>query len=584
MKKAFLPLLICSILYATPQYGISLINGVKYPKDFKHFDYVNPIAPKGGKLKMGSPGAFDSLNPYVIIGNAAPGIGVIHATLFAESEDEPSTSYPYVADSLEISDDKTEITFNLNKKAEFHDGKPLTAHDVVFTFNILCDKGKPIYKQYYADITEVKALDTHTVKFINKNPKNKELPAILSQLVVLPKHYYEKHEFDKTSLDSLPGAGPYKVKKIDAGQLITYERIKNWWGKEIPSQVGFHNFDEIEYITYRDDNAMFEAFKKGLIDVRLESSSQNWTIGYNFDAFKQGKVKKTVLQEKNPKPTYGFFFNTRHKNLQNINVRQALIQCLDFEWLNKYLFYNLYKRNNSYFPLSLLSSEGKTSDAILKKLQPFNIHIQNVEVVRYKTNAEKRNAFKKAQELLQKAGYILKNGKQIHRETKEPLTLNALLKSPKITKIALSLKENMERIGVELHLIQPDSNSYAERLESYDYDLVFEAIGQSTTPGNELINLFGSQSVTTKGGMNYAGIHDKVVDNLIEQIKTHETDEELVETVQALDLVLLNGAYMIPAWYFDGYMVAYWNHMKFADKHPPYTRNFVSRWWHQPKT
>ncbi|HCU07276.1 MAG TPA: hypothetical protein DIC42_06870, partial [Holosporales bacterium] len=357
---------------AQKNHGLSLLDSVKYQKDFKHFDYVNPKAPKGGTLKQGVQGSFDSLNPFIVMGNAAPHIQMyIYATLLQECEDEPASAYAYVADAVEISLDRKEITFYLNPDARFSDGAPLTADDVVFSFNILREKGSPVYKHYYADIESAKLIDKHTIVFYNTNPANKEIAFILGQLPVLPKHYYLKHNFSETSLELPPTSGPYHVESANAPHNIIYKKTNNWWGAHIPSQVGRHNFDKVDYTTYRDDNALFEAFKKGIVHLRQENSSQRWVSGYTFAAFQQKKVFKKVLPDRNPKPTVGIFLNTRNPLLQDIKIRKAITYAFDFNWMNKYIFYNLYKRNDSYFTKSLLSSEGKRSPEILKMLAPF---------------------------------------------------------------------------------------------------------------------------------------------------------------------------------------------------------------------
>lgn len=572
-------------------HGLSLLDNIKYQKNFKHFDYVNPNSPKGGTLKHGVQGSFDSLNPFIIMGNAAPHIQMyIYATLLQECEDEPASSYAYIADAVEISLDKKTITFYLNQNARFSDGTPLTADDVLFSFNILREKGSPVYRHYYADIDSAKMVDKHTIAFYNANPDNREIAFILGQLPVLPKHYYLKHSFSDTSLDLPPTSGPYHIERVNAPHNIRYKKTNNWWGAHIPSQVGRHNFDQIDYTTYRDDNALFEAFKKGIVHLRQENSSQRWATGYTFDAFQQQKVFKRVLPDSNPKPTIGIFFNTRNPLLQDIKIRKAITYAFDFHWMNKYIFYNLYKRNNSYFTKSLLSSEGKRSPTILKILAPFKqqlpdeIFTADVQQECYTTNNEIRNGLKKAQELLVQAGYdeINRDNIRVHRQTKQPLEFRFIYTSTMAARFITPLKENLERIGINLKLVQLDSNSYTNAVENYDYDLIHVGLAQSALPGNEQRVYFGSKSVDAKGGKNYSGIKSTVIDALIETIIKRTTTEEMIDATQAMDFVLLHGYYLIQGWYFDGHMIAHWDDIKGLDKEqPPYPRNFIARCWSQ---
>lgn len=576
---------------AQKKHGLSLLDNVKYQKGFKHFDYVNPNAPKGGTLKHGVQGSFDSLNPFIVMGNAAPHIQMyIYATLLQECEDEPASSYAYVADSVEISSDQKTITFYLNKNARFSDGTPLTADDVLFSFNILREKGSPVYKHYYADIESAKTIDKHTIIFYNTNPENRELPFILGQLPVLPKHYYLNHNFSETSLELPPTSGPYHVESASAPHHIVYKKTNNWWGATIPSQVGRHNFDKVDYTTYRDDNALFEAFKKGIVHLRQENSSQRWATGYTFDAFQQQKVFKRVLPDSNPKPTMGIFFNTRNPLLQDVKVRKAITYAFDFNWMNKYIFYNLYKRNDSYFTKSLLSSEGKRSPEILKMLAPFKqqlpdeIFNTDVQQEFYANNSEMRDGLKKAQELLVQAGYdeINSDNIRVHHKTKQSLEFRFIYTSSITARIITPLKENLERIGINLKLVQLDNNSYTNAVENYDYDFIHIGIGQSALPGNEQRVYFGSKSVDAKGGKNYSGVKSKVIDELIELIIKRTTAEEMIDATKAMDFVLLHGHYIIQGWYFDGHMIAHWDVIKGLDQaQPAYPRNFIARCWSQ---
>lgn len=576
---------------AQKAHGLSLLDTIKYQKDFKHFDYVNPNAPKGGTFKQGAQGSFDSLNPFIVMGNAAPHIQIyVYATLLQECEDEPASAYAYVADAVEVSLDKKTITFHLNKNARFSDGKPLTADDVLFSFNILRAKGSPVYKHYYADIDSAKTIDTHTIAFYNTNPDNKEIAFILGQLPVLPAHYYLGRNFSETSLELPPTAGPYHIKSVSAPHNITYKKTNNWWGAHLPSQVGRHNFDKIEYTIYRDDNALFEAFKKGIIHLRQENSAQRWMSGYTFNAFQQKKVLKKVLPDCNPKPTVGIFLNTRNPLLQDIKVRKAITYAFNFQWMNKYIFYNLYNRNNSYFTKSLLSSDGKRSPTILKMLARFQHQfpdeIGNADVQQevYANNHELREGLKKAQELLVQAGYdeVNSNNIRVHHKTKQPLEFRFIYTSSITIRLITPLKENLERIGINLKLVQLDNNSYTNAVDNYDYDLIHIGIAQSALPGNEQRVYFGSKSADAKGGKNYSGIKSPLIDELIEIIIKRTTAQEMIDATKAMDFVLLHGYYIVQGWHFDGHMIAHWDVIKGLEtEQPGYPRNFIARCWYQ---
>ncbi|MDP2193316.1 MAG: extracellular solute-binding protein [Alphaproteobacteria bacterium] len=574
-------------------HGVSLLNGLKYKKDFKHFDYVNPTAPKGGIFRFGARVAFDSLNPFIVMGNAAFYIqSFTCATLLQESEDEPASAYAYLADGYSVSKDGKEITFYLNQKAKFSDHKPITAHDIVFTFNALIKHGSPLYRNYYKNIDRVEVVDTHTLRFHATTPHNKELILILGQLPALPKHFYDTVPFDQTTLIPAPSSGPYQVESVKAPHRIVYKKVGNWWGQNIPSQVGHHHFDQIEITTYRDDVSMFEAFKKGLIHVRIENSALFWTSRYNFPAAKSGLVKQITLPNYTPRPSTGFFINTRNPILQDKRIRKALNYALDFNWLNTILFHNLYTRNDSYYSKSYLSSEGRLDEASKKVLKVFagqlpkGILNQHIEQPFYKDQAALRQGLKYAQGLLVEAGYTtIKKNVRYHRDTNKPLSLRFIYSGSGLSRFLSSYQENLKRIGIHLRLVQLDANTYTSAVENFDYDLIHTSIAQSPIPGPEQRSYFGSDSAHQVGGRNYSGIQHPVVDALIEKIIHAQSDDEKIAYTKALDFVLLSEYYMVPAWHFPGYMVAYWTCLKgFECKQPPYPKMFFQRLWFDQST
>ncbi len=580
---------IISPYFGCADHGISLKGGLKYQKDFQHFDYVNVQAPKKGKIRLSSLLPFDSLNPFIIKGNAAPHIMMTIATLFEPSEDEPASVYAYVANSVDITPNHKSVIFHLNPSAVFSDDMPITAEDVSFSFTALKTQGQPKFQQCYQDVECVKIHSSHKIEFLIKNPKNKELPYLLARLPILPKHFYKKVPFDETSLVIPPTSGPYTIKSILPGQKIIYELNEKWWGKNLATQKGRHNFKNIEDTVYRDDNVRFEAFKLHQTDIRPELSIQTWMKKYDFKACHEKRVKKIVLPHKLPKPTGGIVLNTRKKHLDKRNVRKALDLMFDFKWCNKNLFYNVMHRNHTYFALSPFDSQGKRSEKIIENLNayknrlPSYIFDEDVPHISYDIK-DRHDIAKQAHKLFKDAGYLIKDQKIIDPDTKNPLEFIFIIESNRIEKIALFYKEQLQKfLGISVRVLLLDKQSYIKRIQDFDFDMAFDStytpLSLSLTPGQELRSYFSSKCAAAGGGLNYSGINDSVIDDFIEKI-INESDENKIQTyMKTLDFLLLHGYYRILSWHFDGLMIAYWDNIAGFEETVSYPQNYIARLW-----
>ncbi len=581
---AFAPL-----IHATPRHGVSIFGTIKYPENFTHFDYVNPNALKGGDFNIADLGTFDSLNPFIIVGTPAALAGLTFATLLEQAYDEVTALYAYIAISVDVAEDRSFVIFNLNPKAQFDNGDMITAEDVIFSFEILRDKGKPLYRSYYKNVSRVEKISDHAVKFYLSDPKDLELPVILGQLPILSKKFFSVHDFSKTLVTPAPSSGPYRVTKSQFGRQIILERNKNWWGEEIPSQKGKHNFDRMIVDYYRDGTSMFEAFKAGRADFRVENSAKNWVTEYNFDAFNKGLVKKELITHKNPQPTQGFVFNLRKDTFKDWRVRKAISDVFDFTWLNKNVFSGQYTRSESFFPNSPFTQKGIPTNDEKILLAPFkdtlyaDILTTPITTPTHINEAETREIKKRSLALLAETGWHLVDGKLINAKTKKPFEFEFLGADPTMEKVALHLKRCLADIGIDMKVRTLDTGSYVERMHEYDYDMMAMAIGQSITPGNEQRSYWGSKSAKLKGGQNYTGIEDPNVDTLCEAIAEAPDYETLTTSTKALDRILMRSYIMIPHYYRDKIPSAYWNRFGKPDMHPAYyPLPYTSSWWVDP--
>ncbi len=565
-------------------HAIAMYGTPKYAADFTHFDYTNPDAPKGGEFSQAAIGTFDTLNPYTLKGMGAAGLGFTYETLLGKSDDEVFTEYGKIAETIDVPADRSSITFHLNPKAHWHDGQPITADDVVWTFNTLLEKGHPFYRAYYAAVQSVDKLDENSVKFTFKTANNRELPLIMGQMPVLPKHYWEGKDFTATTLDVPLGSGPYKVKSFDAGRSITYERVADYWGADLPVNKGKYNFDTIRIDYYRDADIALQALFAGEYDYRFENIAKNWALSYDTKAVRDGIMAKQEIEHGNPTGMQAFVINTRRPYLADKRVRKALAYAFDFEWSNKQFAFSTYKRTHSYFSNSDMASsgvpEGKELDILneYKDQLPTELFTQAYIVPETDGSGNNRDNLRKAVELLQAAGYTMQDGAMVDI-TGNPLKIEFLEQSPAFEKWILPFIANLKKIGVEATLRMVDSSQYQNRIDGFDFDITVAVFGQSLSPGNEQADYWSSEKADVNGSRNLMGIKNPVVDSLIDGV-IHASDyETLVATTRALDRVLLWGEYVIPQWHINTYRLAYWNKFSQPDISPEYDLSPETLWW-----
>ncbi|WP_330925499.1 extracellular solute-binding protein [Candidatus Sororendozoicomonas aggregata] len=587
----FFVLLFFSQANAQPQTALTIRGEPKYKKDFTHFDYVNPEAPKGGSITMAARGTFDSLNPYIEKGTVASGIQLIYDTLMTRSQDEPFSHYPLIAKSYERPSDNTSITFHLNPAARFHDGHPITARDVQYTFSLLTMKGSPFYRTYYNDVKQVNVLSEHSVQFLFKANSNRELPLILSELPVLPAHFWEKPEndFEQASLTFPLGSGPYRIASVEAGKSILYERVKNYWGKDLPVNKGRYNADLRRFDYYRDEQVAIEALKTGAYDLRFENVAKNWAQAYDTPAAGAGLLTKEAIKTLSPKGIQGFVFNLRAPLFSDIRVRQAITYALDFEWLNRNLFYGGYHRANSYFSNSDFAATELPSEEELALLSPFKEQLppglfsQPFSLPVTDGSGRNRKQLSEALRLLKQAGWSLKNGKLVNAKN-EPLTFELLFFEPSMERVILPFKKNLEQIGITLTPRSVDISQYINRLRKFDFDMVPAVFPQSSNPGNEQRDFWGSEAAAIPGSRNLMGIQSPAIDQLIETIISADTREKLTIATRALDRVLLWGYFLVPHWYLPESRIVYWHQLKRPENTPPLYQLDIDTWWIDPQS
>ncbi|HRK97494.1 MAG TPA: extracellular solute-binding protein [Alphaproteobacteria bacterium] len=576
---------------AEPQYALSLYGDIKYAPDFTHFDYTNPDAPKGGVLKLSSIGSFDNLNPYIIKGSTADAIDALtNPTLMAQSYDEPFTMYGYVAETVELADDRSTISFNLHPEARWDDGTKLTANDVVWTFNTLIKDGAPFYRAYYADVTNVTADNAERVTFSFAQKNNRELPLIIAQMPILPAHYWKDKSFDKTTLEPPVAAGPYKITSVTAGRQIEFTRNADWWAKDLSINKGRYNFDKISYNYYRDQNVALEAFFAGEFDLQQENVAKLWQTAYTAPPVLDGRIIKTEIANKRPAGLQGFIYNTRRPVFSDSAVRNALAYAFDFEWENKQFAFGSYTRTRSYFENSELAATGLPTDEELAILEPFRNQIP-AEVFREEYNPPKTDGsgnnrlnLKKATEILDAAGYkIAKDGIRVHEKTGTRLEFEFIDANPAFERWILPFVQNLKKIGVKANFRVVDEAQYINRMQTFDFDMTTSVIPQSNSPGNEQREFWLSEKATVSGSRNYIGVQNPVIDQLVEQIISANTREDLVAHSRALDRVLQWNYYTIPNWYYNKWRIAWWAKLDHPKTLSGLTPAITDTWWVKPE-
>ena len=566
------------------RHGYSLLGELKYPPGFAHFDYVDPTAPKGGFVRRAAIGSYDSLNPFILKGRTAAGIGLLYDSLLEGSLDEASTAYGLIAESLETVDGNRAVIFHLRPQARWHDGRPITAEDVVFSFDALKTEGHPFYRSYWSAVPAAQALGPHRVEFTLSDPANRELPSILGQLTVLPKHYYDAVDFTKTTLEPPLGSGPYRVLELDPGRSITYARVEDYWARDLPVNRGRHNFDRIRFDYYLDQTVALEAFKAGEYDFRLENTAKEWATAYDFPAVRKGLVVTEEIDHEIPTGMQAFVFNTRRPMFRDRRVREALGYAFDFEWSNANLFYGQYTRTASYFSNSELASSGLPTGEEREVLEryrgrvPDELFTRAFAPPRSDGSGNIRRHLRAAGKLLESAGYRVKDGRLIDPDNGEPMEIEFLIVQPSFERVVAPMIRNLARLGIEGRIRVVDTAQYQNRLDGFDFDIVVSTFRQSLSPGNEQIDYWHSTTAEVEGSRNLIGIKDPVIDELIDLVINAPDRPSLVARTRALDRILLWGHYVIPQYHIRSFRVAYWNKFGRPGTTPRYGFG-LDTWW-----
>ncbi len=575
------------------RHGLSLMGEPKYPEGFTHFDYVNPDAPRGGRVRLSAFGTFDSFNPFITTGNPASGTSLVYDTLMASSFDEAGSEYGLIAEAVRHPADYSSVTFRLRPEARFHDGKPVTVEDVIWSFDTL-KKISPFHNRYYRNVTRAEASGEREVTFRFDEAGNRELPQIVGQIPILPKHWWEAtdangntRDVTRGSLEPPLGSGPYKIKTFSAGRSATFERVKDYWAADLPVNRGLNNFDEITYEYFRDQTVTQEAFKAGQFDFILENSAKEWATSYEFPAVKQGKVVKETFADEGSGRMQGFAFNLRREKFSDARVRRAFNLALDFADMNRTLFYNQYTRIDSYFFGTELAASGV----------PEGLEKEILETVRDKVPPEvfttpyenpkdggrdaMRTRLLEARKLLAEAGWTIRDGEKVARNARgEPLTAEVLIVQPSMERVVLFYKPALERLGIELRMRIVDETQYINRVRGHDFDIMVAGWGQSLSPGNEQRNMWGTDAADEPGSQNFGGIRNPAVDALIDRVIFAKSREELVAATHALDRVLLWNFYVVPHWTITSDRTARWNRFSHPEAMPKRGAMFPTIWWY----
>ncbi len=566
-------------------HGFAMHGAPKYPADAGPPEYVNPSAPKGGSVRLGARGTFDSLHPFIVKSVPAAGITAIWDTLCWASRDEASTEYGLVAETIEWPEDRSWVAFTLRPQARFHDGTPITVEDVIFTFDILKTKGAPNYAFYYHDVLKAEKVGDRKVLFTFRDNTNKELPLIVGQLPVLPSKWWATRDFEKVSLEIPLGSGAYKVDSFDVGRSITYRRVDDWWARDLWMNRGRNNFEVMRYEYYRDATVQFEAFKAGDIDIRQENIARNWATAYDIPAVRDGRIIKAEIPHELPTGMQCFAFNTRREIFSDRRVREAIATMFDFAWTNKNLFYGLYKRNVSFFGNSELASSGLPTPGELKYLQPLRGKIpEEVFTKEFKLpetdgTGNVRELARRALSLLKEAGWEVKDGKMTETKTGRKLAFEMMLNDASFERVVLPYKQNLERIGIDMTVRTVDTAQAKRREDDFDFDMIVEGFGQSLSPGNEQRDFWGSKAAGSSGSRNTIGIRNEAIDTLIDTLIAAPDRQSLIDATRALDRVLLWSHFVVPNWHSSTVYVAYWNRFARPAKSARYAPLAFDTWW-----
>lgn len=575
---------------AEPRHAISMHGEPQLDPGFVNFPYVNPNAPKGGRINYGLQGTFNSLNPFIVQGDAASGLfdstyGYnVFESLMARSRDEAFTLYPLIAEKVETDPERSFVEFTLDPRARFSDGKTITPDDVVFSMELLREKARPLYRRWIGLVDRIEKVGERGIRFTFGSDADRELPLLLALLPILPKHAIDAENFDKSSLEPMIASGPYRIDRVEPGELVVLKRNPDYWARDIPSKRGFDNYDEIRITYFRDENTMFEAFKKGLVDIHLENDPGRWSNGYDFPAVTDGKIIREDFKTGLPSGMYGFVFNSRRAVFRDRAVREALSKLFDFEWANKNLFFDSYTRTKSFFDGSELAASGNSADELEKRfLAEFPGSVTpDILAGKYAPpvsngSGRDRKFLKEGFSALRKAGFKLKDRKLTGPDGKQ-LSFELLLRGKSGQQLAVAWQRTLGKIGIDMSIRSVDSAQYLQRQQTYDYDMILMRYFSSLSPGAEQIGRWGSQSRDADGTYNFAGVADPAVDAMIAHLMNARDRSEFVSAVRAYDRVLLSGAWVVPLYHRNEKWVARRAFINHPAKTPVYGPQFQT-WW-----
>ena len=573
------------------RHALSLMGDIKYPAGFKHFSYVNPNAPKGGLLRLGVDGTFDSFNHIITRGTVGAGITNIYDTLMANSLDEVATEYGMIAESVRFPENYSSVTYRLRANARWHDGRPITPEDVIWTFEML-KQHNPQRRYYYQHVVKAEKTGERDVTFTFDQPGNRELPQIVGQIAPMPKHWWTgkdaqgvERNIANGTLEPPLGSGAYRLKSFIPGRTIVYERVKDYWAASLPVKVGQDNFDEFRYEYFRDDTVELEAFKADQFDFRSENVAKNWATAYDVPAVKEKRLLLETFPERARGVMQAFVLNLRREKFSDPRVRQALNYAMNFETLNKNYFFGQYVRIDSYFSGTELASRGLPEEKELEILEAFRGKVpEQVFTTVYKnpvfdTEDSTRANLRQATRLLRESGYEVRDGKLVNAKSGEPFTIEFLIASPSFDRIILFYAEDLKRLGIQFTIRQVDVSQYQNRVRSRDFDAIVGGWGQSLSPGNEQYEYFGSEAADRQGSNNYAGIKNETVNALINKVVFAKDRVELIAATRALDRVLMWNHYVVPMWSINVSRIARWDRFGKPDKLPEYGLGFPDIWW-----
>jgi microcin C transport system substrate-binding protein len=594
MRLRWLGIALCAAQFlasssqAEPMHGLSVFGDLKYPASFSHFDYVNPDAPKGGRMALIGPVAndtFDSFNGYILMGDFAQGLAMMFDTLMVRAMDEPDAVYGLVAKTADLAADRKSLVFELRPEAKFSDGTGITAADVCDSFRLLSTLGHEIIRLTIKDVEACDVVAPHTVRYRFKSAGIRDLPLSIAALPIFSKAYYAQHDFAKSSLDVPLGSGPYKIKNYKTGEYVAYERRADYWAKDLPVNRGRFNFDEVRFDYFRERTAGFEALKSGVIDLREEYTSRDWATSYDFPALKDGRVKQITLPDETPSGAQGYFFNLRREEFQDIRVRRAFNLAFDFEWTNKNLFYGLYDRTVSFFESSPLKAVGAPPADELAILEPMRAMLRP-EVFSAPElppvsdgSGQDRKLLRQASELLDQAGWAKDN--DLRKNAKgETLSAEFLIESPVFERVLGPYVKNLKLLGIDASIRIIDDAQYQSRRKTFNYDILASRFGSDVTPGTGLRVFFGTASADAPGSYNVSGVKSPAIDALIEQVVAANSRKELDIAGRALDRVLRAEVFWVPNWHKASYWIAYWDRYGWPAIKPKYDRGIVDTWWY----